>query len=482
MRSIFTEYFSNFNWTQAGFVVLAGLPVLIGIFYSTGFYQADELFQSFEFAQLICQNASDQYMPWEYGAQMRSTWMVWIAAFCIQAADIVGMDGKGALLIGRLITAVSGLVILFHFSKHLQGTVTTPGGKLAAKWLPLSFCILPFLLNRLSAEVISMYLLIGIFLLINRLNSKPKSTQLIAIGVLIGLAFFVRYAIILALVPLCIWGLIRLKLNWRALLSVALGITATVVVSIVLDSLFYGEITLAPYNYFQANFIENRAAHFGVYPWHFYYSGMLARLGWIGLISVVILCLGTLLKAKNTPFFWMILVSVIGFSLIGHKELRFLFSLVPFAIAGLAWLLDNIKPISVARPITFTIIMVNLFLGITIALTPADDGLSNVNSFISEEELAGPIFIQAIDIHPFSPHGLVSQTYSNPRLKCKFLENEQDIFQLPESSIVICHEDFLERLETEGIDFEILKKGYDSIFDKLHRRDIDNRVCLLKMK
>lgn len=413
---------------------------------------------------------------------MRSTWMVWIAAFCIKVSDLLGMDGKGALLIGRLLTAVSGLFILFHFSKYLQTTVSTPGGNLAAKWLPLSFCILPFLLNRLSAEVVSMYLLIGIFIVINRINSKPKSSRLILIGVLIGLAFFVRYAIILALVPLCIWGLIRLKLQWRGILSIALGITAIVILSIVLDSLFYGELTLAPYNYFEANFIQNRAAHFGVYPWHFYYSGMLARLGWIGLVSVVILCLGTLFKAKSTPFFWMILASVIGFSFIGHKELRFLFSLIPFAIAGLIWLIDKTAPKVAANTIVLTIISLNLILGITIAITPADDGLSNVNSFISQEKLEGPIFIQAIDIHPFSPHGLVSCTYSNPRLKCKFLENEQGIFQLPASSIVICHEGFLERLETEEIDFDILKKGYDSIFDELHRRDLDNRVCLLKMK
>jgi len=421
-------------------------------------------------------------MPWEYHAQLRSTWSVWLAAICLKVSHLFGLDGKGALFISRVLTSITGLIILFRFSKVLQRYTSTIAGKIAAKWLPVTFCILPFLLNRFSAEVLSMYLLLGVLLFVFSIKKSPSHRQLFILGAGMMLTFFVRHAIVLALIPFFIWFVMKYKPSLKGIAFVLLGSMAMAAVSVALDSLYYGQFALTPYNYFTANFVENRAANFGVYPWHFYFSGMITRLGWTALVILIICALGTLIKGKSTPFFWMILCSVVGFSLIGHKELRFLFSLIPFVIAGLIWLIDKIVPKALGKGIALTVITINLLLGFTVALTPADDGLSNVNSFISKEKLEGPIFIQAIDIHPFSPHGLVSRAYSNPRLKCCFLENEDDIFQLETGSTLICHEIFLSKLNDEGIEFEILTVGYGDLFSALHSRDLGRRVNLIRIR
>ncbi|RYH29300.1 hypothetical protein EON65_09020 [archaeon] len=47
-----------------------------------------------------------------------------------------------------------------------------------------------------------------------------------------------------------------------------------VVISIILgcmviDSMFYGEFTIAPINFFIINVVEKKAVYFGVKPWHF---------------------------------------------------------------------------------------------------------------------------------------------------------------------------------------------------------------------
>lgn len=104
--------------------------------------------------------------------------------------------------------------------------------------------------------------------------------------------------------------------------------SSVLLIGILIDSLFYSNWVITPIEYFKVNLIQGKAAEFGIKPWYDYFISVYHNAIPIIGILISISFLIVLIKKYNNILLWVILPFLLGHSLIGHKELRFLFPLV----------------------------------------------------------------------------------------------------------------------------------------------------------
>ena len=92
------------------------------------------------------------------------------------------------------------------------------------------------------------------------------------------------------------------------------------VAAVTADSLFYGQLTLTPYNFFKVNILHNLGSFYGSNPPYWYLShALLPILG--PLLPLVLLGLAT---EAGWPLRGPVLASLATLSCLQHKEMRFL--------------------------------------------------------------------------------------------------------------------------------------------------------------
>jgi phosphatidylinositol glycan class B len=322
------------------------LANLVAIFFSTGFHHFDEHFQILEFANLHLGGMTNTDLPWEYGAKMRP-WAMPGLAFLI--SKLTGSPFVTVFIL-RLLSVSLALFATFSL-----------GRTVISRWfddIPLYWIVallgwfLPYLNVRFSAEMIgSSFFVLG---LVHFLESKT-ARQTIMAGLLLGFSLWLRFHIGFMVAALLIFHLKQ----WRMVGLASLGILLAVALNIGIDSWGYGEWVFTPWSYFYQNLILGKVSGFGINPWYdyfkFIFQNAFAPFGL--LIILAYLWLWTrrpkhLITAITLPFFLVHL-------LIGHKELRFLFPLIPLTPLVLCLFIDQVK----IKPVLLkTLLAINLLL------------------------------------------------------------------------------------------------------------------------
>lgn len=100
-----------------------------------------------------------------------------------------------------------------------------------------------------------------------------------------------------SLAPWIPLALLKICENWANFFPIAVaGLTVAVpwmVLSVLIDSWYYGVWTVPQVNFVVVNVVENLSIYFGVEPWHFYLDHLSAYskaplLGWIGLMLLTL--------------------------------------------------------------------------------------------------------------------------------------------------------------------------------------------------
>lgn len=108
------------------------------------------------------------------------------------------------------------------------------------------------------------------------------------------------------------------------------GILLMVLIGVLVDRWFYGEWTLSAWNYFDQNILLDKVSTFGVKPWWWYITEILEK----GIPPFSLLYVGSffllIFYKPKSPLTWSILPFIIVHSLIGHKEIRFVFPIIGF--------------------------------------------------------------------------------------------------------------------------------------------------------
>ncbi|CAL2092407.1 hypothetical protein [Tenacibaculum sp. 190524A05c] len=297
---------------------------VITAFFSVGHLQSDEHFQILEFAQYKLGKISAADLPWEFGEKMRPSLQPWIAYSAIKFFHLLGIENPfvitfifrllSGLLLWTVITRLNGLIIPRYFKD--------------TKWSNL-FCAatlllwyIPFTSVRFSSENIS-----ALFLLLGFLTLYRKETNLnfALIGIFWGLSFLFRYQTGIAVFGAYVFLLFIERTPISKLIISIVPLFLILLFGTYLDTLFYDEFTIAPYNYLKANIFDDKASNFGTSPFFAYLYLFLGKaippislLLFLGFIS------GTI-KLKKHILVWAIIPFILIHSLVAHKEVRFLF-------------------------------------------------------------------------------------------------------------------------------------------------------------
>ena len=297
--------------------------------WHTYFFHSDEYFQIIEFASYKLGITSSKTLPWEFSSQIRPAIQPYLFVWFYQLMTVIGIANR--FVIFSLIHILVG-IIGFVLCNYLIIKKFYQEKYLFILLLLTNFLgIIPFLRCSFSAEAMGgLTLLFSILILERSILEKTLGWSLLA-GLIMGFSFFFRFQVAFSLLGLGLWVLITNLKAWEKIIAILIGFLIGSAINMYLDASFYGKFCFTPYNYYYANIVLGKAAAFGTSPW-WYYIAILAALT-VPLLSFGIFGLfaKSLANFKN-PYAIAMLFFVVGHSMVGHKEERFVFPVLYFIV------------------------------------------------------------------------------------------------------------------------------------------------------
>lgn len=114
---------------------------------------------------------------------------------------------------------------------------------------------------------------------------------------------------------------------------------------VTLDSYFHGSFIIAPWEFFKVNVLEGIGSFYGSHPFYWYFSSGLPAILGIGVIPFYLAIFDAMKSWDESKDLQVILASIIltisSFSLLPHKEFRFLLQVLPLCLYVIAQFLSK---------------------------------------------------------------------------------------------------------------------------------------------
>lgn len=356
----------NFALVALLLVCLAALLLRVGLAVAfPNLIHGDETFQTVEQAHRLVYGTG--MTPWEFVEGARSWLLPGILAGAMQVGEVLfGSDGGhrlGVLLLLSLLS-LAPVVCAFFWAYLEQRSIQA--GVLAGLACGVWFELVYFGPKSLSDAVGAHTLILGAFLL-RRDAAIPRRFWLLLAGVTIGLATMIRPHLVPATLLIMLWNN---RWEWRERwLPSFLGAALSLLAAGALDWVTWGAPFHSYWTYLRVNILEGKAASFGTVPWYYYFVWMIQTWSW-GLPLVASL---VLLGARKQPLLLLVAaVVVLSHSPIGHKEYRFIYPALTFAMVaagiGLAEAGRMLNHALLARPSwTLPALLLLLWIGTSLA-------------------------------------------------------------------------------------------------------------------
>ena len=308
-------------------------------FFSTGFLHPDEYYYVLDFSFDKLGMISDGQKSWEHQAQIRSWTLPGFFVLFGHLFQALGLkDPFYYTLLYRLLSSLVAFSCHVFFVKTIQKRY----GPFSFKHLEALFLLSwPLLLmhSRTNTENWSTSLLI-LTLCLHLLKRYPFLE-----GLLLCLAFFVRFQIGLFFLPMIfLWR----KRKIPDLIFIGLGFCFMGVGLFSVDFWGYDQWTLTPWNYFKTNLVEGKVNHFGTHSPFYYFTQTLTKLLPLWGLALIMAFLYALKKVKTHLLFKeglsFLSLFILIHHLIGHKELRFLYPALPIGLLFLSFYMKSWKP------------------------------------------------------------------------------------------------------------------------------------------
>ncbi len=312
------------------FYILGAVSLLIASIFSVGYHHFDEHFQILEFGSLKLGLTTVSNLPWEFHDQMRPAFQPAIVVISHYLWGMIGIDNPFFITFFlRLLTAALSFISIWFLYKTYKNRINS--AVLQHWFLILSFLLWFVIYNgvRFSSENWSGSLF-AIGFSCYFLFKKRNFVSFFIIGAILGLSFLCRYQIAFLILGFGLWLVFIRKERFINLLFISFGILSLFLIGILIDRWFYGEWTLSTWNYFNENIVNDKISGFGAKPWWWYITTSLQN----GIPPFSLLFVGgfliiTFFRLKS-PIVWSLVPFIFIHSIIGHKELRFLFPIILF--------------------------------------------------------------------------------------------------------------------------------------------------------
>ena len=152
----------------------------------------------------------------------------------------------------------------------------------------------------------------------------------------VAVSVMMRPTLAVAWAPLVVKFTLSLLRQGKVVRLLRSGLTPVLLVTLIvmMDSVFYGQPVLTPYNFFKVNILHNLGSFYGENPWYWYLTNCLAPvLGPLLLLLAVSLNSWT---SEPDIIKWPSLACLCFFSALSHKEMRFLQPVIPLLLYSAA--------------------------------------------------------------------------------------------------------------------------------------------------
>jgi phosphatidylinositol glycan class B len=331
---------------------------VIAAILSAGWYHTDEHFQILEFLNFKLGLTPASALPLEFGQQIRPWFQPALYLALLQPLIAIGdRNPLHWVLSIRLFSALIGWLSLCGLALLSERWIVNPKLRRIAILLCATLYFLPAFHARHSSENLSgsvFYIAFSILFLGESRLLKASSLQKIlcglGLGLLFGASFEIRYQVgFLVAGVYAYWLFFRVGRVGRAsrpgqfsfLTAMVTGTLLMIGLGTAIDHWGYGAWTFAPWNYFHYNLILNHVSDVDIHPaWDFFrtsFTETFPPLGTIILCSAVL----TWISKPLHPITWGTFPLFLIHTIIGHKELRFLFPIAHAAPLLVVMYLDS---------------------------------------------------------------------------------------------------------------------------------------------
>lgn len=297
------------------FIIIFIIRLINAISIQT-FFQADEFYQSLEPAHNFVYGYG--YITWEWHAKLRSS----IHPLIYSLGYMLANENERLIwLIPKVINSLVATITEYQLYRFVQ--VYSRDSELARITLTLS------LLNPFNWYVLTRSFSNNLetCLTVCALRYWPWRGGISNYNWYLSLGFgflscIIRPTNVLLWIPLGIWLLGRIRITFAWIASSIFEVSVLFLLSVALDYYFYKELTIPLYNFLEFNVVKNLSVFYGVAPWHFYVLQAIPLMMMLYLPLIVCGLRKDILLLSS-------LIYLIGFSLIQHKEFRFIMPLQP---------------------------------------------------------------------------------------------------------------------------------------------------------
>lgn len=299
---------------------------LVNAFVSTAFFQPDEYFQSWEVAY------SDVYgvgfRSWEWEAGVRTSLVPRLFAALIRFAAFIHVDH---LVLGKILMA--HVAALGDIYSAAVSELIFPGTGRSSFVLSLFSMFNWYISTRPFSNTFEMVIVVvSLFYWLKSTSNAGKINW-----ALLGLAILIaQFACALRPNEAILWPILAIDVLYRSpsflgrikfLLFSLIIVVSTQIGITKLDFDYYkttGKNVYPLFEFVRYNFGSKISEIYGVQPWHWYFS---QGIPFIMLGYLPFLVTGW----SRTPLKWklILLINIVVFSIIPHKEFRFIYFLLP---------------------------------------------------------------------------------------------------------------------------------------------------------
>jgi hypothetical protein len=307
-------------------VLALGFAARVAVGLSTdSVLQPDEVMQYLEQAHRLVFGAG--MIPWEYDYGVRSWTPALLIAGVLETVRLAGFDSPQVYQ-PAVKAALSAVSLVVPYSAYRIGRALFSE---QAGWLALLFTTFWYELvtygHRATIDALGTYAAMGALALV---CAAPGRRVIVACGAVLGLTCVLRYQLAPAVAAIGIVAIWRWRGRaWPAMVAGALVVAA----GGALDAYTWGYWFASIIESFDFNVTQHQAVRFGTQPFYWYaivvvvLSGGLCLAGGLGLL---------LSWRRSWPLIGLGLVTAVAFSVVEHKEPRFVFLLTPLWLIGLA--------------------------------------------------------------------------------------------------------------------------------------------------
>jgi len=311
-------------------IIFVVLVYSLAVYFSSGYYHFDEHFQLIEFAGLKLGINTPSDMPWEYKSQLRPALQPLIVYLICKVFMLVGFYNPFAIAFFlRLISAILALFASLAFYRVFENEIKNEKHRKIFFLLNIFLWFAVFNKVRFTSENWSASIFM-IAIYVYFLKDRKQIINILFSGLLLGISFIIKFQLGFFIAGFCAWLFFIKKENIKSLMLLIFGILIAISIGVIIDYWFYQQWVFTAWNYLQQLLFAKYVGSFENEPWWYFFDETFNKTIPPFSIAFMLSFVFVFFFKPKHILTWILFPFLLIHFFIGHKEIRFLFPVIPF--------------------------------------------------------------------------------------------------------------------------------------------------------